>query len=522
MKSIYKSSLFITALLTVVLFTGCNKYLDVNTDPNRATDANMTADLIFPNAAVEVAALQANAYWSTTSNNFASNNLVFLNRWMGYWGWPGDYAVDQEETSYNINFSSSDGIWSRYYNTLFDLHQVQVKATAKGDSVLAGTSIILSAKLWQELVDVFGDIPYSQTFQSDLYQSPIYDKGTDVYAALQTNLDNAIVLVGKTAKKTFPTTDIVFNGDANKWKKFANTLKLRILLRQAETTYKSAAPTAELAKIAANGGILGSGEPVNVNPGFTNSAGKQSPFYAAYGKTATNADASSTTRANNFFVTLLANNSDPRNVYFFRTVGGNVVGTTYGLPQGNPLGSASSQAGPGVAKDPAQAAWILPAFESMFFHAEAVARGWMSDKIDSVAYRDAVKESFVWLMTPNLTATQATQAATDYLASADIARWSANAGSTVQSKVNFILTQKYISLCSVDALEAWSDYRKMNKTTIPATVTAGNGDSFTLLSVNPARGANTIPLRMLYPQSEYTANPNTPTTAARIFWIPQY
>jgi len=507
MKSIYKSSLFITALLTVVLFTGCNKYLDVNTDPNRATDANMTADLIFPNAAVEVAALQANAYWSATSSNFASNNLIHLNRWMGYWGWPGDYAVDQEETTYNINYSSSDGIWSRYYNTLFDLHQVQVKATASGDSVLAASSIVLSAKLWQELVDLFGDIPYSQSFQSDTYQNPIYDKGTDVYTALQGNLDKAIVLLGGTAKNSFSTTDIVFGGNITKWKKFANTLKLRILLRQAETTYKSTVPTAELAKIAANGGILGSGESVSANPGFSNSTGKQSPFYAAYGKTATGTDASSTARANNFFVTLLNNNNDPRLSYFFRLVGTKVVGTTYGLPAGNPKGSDCSNIGAGLAKDATQDAWILPSFESMFFHAEAVTRGWMTDQTALQSDTLAIKESFAWLGCP-------ASAGISYLSKTVKDLWAAT-GTDVTKQVNFILNQKYISLCAVDALEAWSDYRKMKQATIPATA----GD-YTLLSVNPARGSNTIPSRMLYPQSEYTANPNTPATATKIFWIP--
>jgi len=508
MKSIYKSSLFITALLTVISFTGCDKYLDVNTDPNHATDNNITADLIFPDAAVEAAALQANAYWSTTSSNFVSSNLVHLNRWMGYWGWPGDYSVDQEETSYSINFSSSDGIWSRYYNTLFDLHQVQVKATATGDSALVASSMILSAKLWQELVDVFGDIPYSQAFQSELYQSPAYDKGTDVYASLQTNLDKAIALFGGTVKKSFPTTDIVFKGDITKWKKFANTLKLRLLLRQAETTYKSTVPTAELAKIAANGGILGSGESVSVNPGFTNSTGKQSPFYAAYGKTATATadDASATARANNFFVALLTNNNDPRLSYFFRLVAGKVVGTTYGLAAGNPKGTDCSNIGSGLANSSTQDAWILPSFESMFFHAEAVTRGWMTDQDVITADTLAIKESFAWLGCPE-------SDAKDYLSKTVKDVW-ANTGTDVTSRVNFILNEKYISLCAVDALEAWSDYRKMKQGTIPATA----GD-YTLLSVNPARGSNTIPLRMLYPQSEYTANPNTPKTAT-IFWIP--
>ena len=52
----------------------------------------------------------------------------------------------------------------------FDLYLVKTKSLKKVDSVLAGASMILSVKLWQEMVDMFGDIPYSQAFQHSIYE----------------------------------------------------------------------------------------------------------------------------------------------------------------------------------------------------------------------------------------------------------------------------------------------------------------------------------------------------------------
>jgi hypothetical protein len=509
MKLIYKKSFVVAAIFLSLFLTGCNDFLNVNTDPNRASDDNMTADLIFPNAAVEVAALQANTFWSTTSSNFASSGNVTLNRWMGYWGWPGDYSIDQEETTYNITFSSSDGIWSRYYTTLFDLNQTETKSLAQKDSVLAGASMVLSVKMWQDMVDMFGDIPYTQAFQSTTYPQPAYDKAADIYTSLQASLDKAVTFLNKTAKGTFATTDIVFAGDVSSWIKFANTLKLRLLLRQSETTYKSAAPTAEITKIVNNGGLLLSG--VEVNPGFTNSAGKQSPFYAAYGKTATGADASSTARANGYITSIL--NGDPRAALFFRPVSGKIVGTTYGLPAGNPNGSACSQPGPGVAYRADQNAWIIPGYEVQFMYAEAIARGWMTGNLKT-AYENAIIANFNWLgRGEDLTDV----AENDYLGAFDYS-FLADAGTSVTDKVEFILGEKYIANCSVDALESWCDYRKMKGSFLPASV-----GGYSLLSVNPARGSNKIPLRWLYPQSEYTTNTNTPTNVTattKLFWIP--
>lgn len=485
-------------LALIIVGTGCKKtFLDVNDDPNRATDEKMTPELIFPQAAHSVGA------------RLASGNLTFLQNWMGYMSSSGDFSIQQDETTYNIDFSFGDVLWQNNYNTLFDLYQTKEKARAKNDSVLAAASMILSARLFQDMVDIYGNIPYSQAFQTTVYRQPIYDKGQDVYAALQKSLDTAVIFMKAASRKAFDSIDIVNRGNKNLWIKFANTLKLRMLIRQSEVSGFN--PSAEIAKIQSNGGVLQSGENIDVNPGYLNEATKQSPFYAVYGFTPTGADANTSTRANEYFVTLLGNTGDARIERFYAhpSAGGAITGTGYGRGEGNPKGANSSKMGPGLIKSAQQDQWIFPAFESKFLEAEAIARGWMPG-VAQTAYESAVTQSFVWLNVPD-----ATNEARDYLDNVAIANW-ANAGSTSSAQAKFITYQKYIALCGIDPVESWSDLRRLNM--IP-----DKG----YISENPSRLSNSLPVRLLYAQSEYTTNGanvreqgTVNQFTSKIFWQP--
>src|SRR6476659_2805796 len=104
----------------------------------------------------------------------------------------GDFAIDQIETTYNIDFAFGDLSWQRDYAVLFDLYLVKTKALANENKPLAGAAMILSAMMFQELVDTYGDIPYSQAFQTQTYKHPAYDHAQDIYNALQLSLDTAI------------------------------------------------------------------------------------------------------------------------------------------------------------------------------------------------------------------------------------------------------------------------------------------------------------------------------------------
>ncbi|MET0393604.1 MAG: SusD/RagB family nutrient-binding outer membrane lipoprotein [Chitinophagaceae bacterium] len=505
----YKTGLLVV-LAALSVFTSCKKgWLDINDNPNSPTDENITPELIFNQAAVTTAARQA------------SGNFRFLNSWLGYFSASGDFAIVQDETTYNVDFSFSDPIWGNHYNVLFDLYQAKTKALEQGDTVLAGASMILSAKLWQELVDMFGDIPYFQAFQNSTTRTPAYDDDKAIYDDLLKVLDTAKTYMGKTAKLNFNNfigavikigNETLGSGSAGakqaNWIKFANTLKLRLLIRQSEVPGFN--PATEIAKISVGGvlNILREGQTVSANPGYVNEANKQSPFYANYGFTPTGADANTSTRANNYIVNILKTNADPRLTQYFATVGGNVVGTTFGSTS-NPGGAASSKFGPGLSASATQDAWIMPSFLSLFFEAEAIARGWTTGNAQT-AYENAVRESFAWLGVPN-----ATTAANNYMTSNASANW-ANSGATPLAKARFIAYQKYLSLVGIDPLEAWSDLRRLN-------MISGTG----YISVNPARVSNTLPVRLPYPQTEYTTNgPNVNAEGtiniftSKIFWQP--
>ncbi|HEY9044564.1 MAG TPA: SusD/RagB family nutrient-binding outer membrane lipoprotein [Ohtaekwangia sp.] len=462
MKYTYK--IFLTVFTLASLLTACD--LDVNDDPNRVTETTVTGELIFPAAAHE------------TGQRIASGNFTFLNNWLGYWSGSGTFAIDATETTYNITPSFGNALWQNHYNTLFDLEQARAKSEASGDQVLAGASMILAARLWQDLVDIYGNIPYSQAFKFAEYPQPAYDKGQDIYNDLQQKLDLAISYMGKDALSSFATVDIVNKGDKAKWIKFANTLKLRLLIRQSEISGFD--PSAEIAKIKANGGVLGSGETVSVNPGYTNATNKQSPFYANYGLTVNGADAAPSVRANEYFVDILGTNEDPRLTRYFTMVGNSVVGTVYGLASGNP--STASGVGPGLATSADQNQWIFTSVESLFLKAEAVARGWYvdNDTDPAAAYDKAVTESFIFLNVPN-----AASAASTYLGDFPYT-----------GDIKDLIFQKYISMAGIAPLEAWSDLRRLGFDIIPEGY----------ITVNPSTVSQTIPIRLLYPQNEYTTN----------------
>lgn len=496
MKKI-KNIMMLSLLAVVFATSSCSGFLDVNTDPNRVTGDNVTPDLIFTQAENAVGTRQASRF-------------VFLNNWMGYWARSGTFIVEQEETSYAIANTFPENNWDQAYNILFDLNQVKTRAIANNDSVLAGASMVLSVKLWQETVDQFGAIPYSQAFDYVKNPRPAYDKAPDIYKDLLVQLDQAVKYLNAAAPKTtFAKTDIIFarGGDLTaavaQWNKFANTIRLRVLLRQSAVTGFD--PTSEIAKITANGGLLGAGENVSVNPGYSNQTAKQNPFYGTFGLTPSGAAASTNNTANNYFVKVIEGSTDPRLTQFFQSP---IKGTDYGAQNGSLDGTVvtGTGIGPGLVGTPEGDQFIMPAFESLFFQAEAVARGWISGNAQTV-YESAVTEDFTWLKVPN-----ASTAAATYLSTVPSAMWSAAA-----DQIKLIAFQKYIALNGVDAVEAWSDLRR-------GVLVLPSG----YLSNNPV-AAKSLPNVMTYPQSEFTTNSVSIPTPVRttssiftekLFWQP--
>ncbi len=266
---------FIIILLAVVVLgiTGCEKWLDVNHNPNDATQA--TPDLILPGVLKTWLASQLD--FSTTPG-----------AWMGYWyhagGWSGWYEVKKYDVS--TNFYNAFGY---YTGQLVDTKFIRDNC---GDNVVyPAITDVVDAWYYARLVDLYGDVPYSEACAPGTTFSPKYDNDQDIYLNLVHRLNKAIKVFDDAVndpnaaadpKYSFvKSKDIIFAGDFTKWKQLANTYKLRLVMRMSNTKTIANWKT-EMDSTVVNGFITAN---VTGNPGYTVSSGKTNPWYSTYGKT---------------------------------------------------------------------------------------------------------------------------------------------------------------------------------------------------------------------------------------------
>ena len=503
--------IFSIILTTCVLaLTGCSEeFFNINQSPNSAIEENMTPSLILPRAL------------HRTASESAINNDEYL-RWMGYWSrCSGNYGPNVDEEAYLLSSSFRRTSYLNWYNILKDFDVIEKNARTRNETAYLAIAKIMKTIGFMQLVDQYNNVPYSKAFDLGNNMLTPYDKGEAIYKDMILQLDSADRLLKAAdvnANLDIKTADIMFKGDLAKWRKFGNTQRLRLILHQSELLGNAGLKT-EIDKIVANGGgFLGAGETAEVQPTYSKDLGKQNPYWNTFNiNDAGGLD--NFNRANTYFLNLLKSNNDIRYQYFYskattpKTTGEDYYGYVYGFdyPSGTPEASkynaanSSNVAGPGIAKSPIMAQWLLPSFESLFMQAEAIQRGALTGDA-KVAYEAAVKESYVWLGV-----TDAVTEATNYLNSATkpFAVWDQNT-----DKLKLIMTQKYIAMFGINGLETWTDFRRVG---FPAQAD--------ILSVSPSRGNNVIPSRLIYPLEEYqynsanvllegTINPQT----MKIFW----
>src|ERR1700748_304581 len=103
----HKNKILLFMVLSVgMTMTGCKKYLNVNSDPNRATDATVTPELIFTQAENSVGIRQA------------SGDFTFLDEWIGYLALNGTFAPQQDIISYNVDQSFANTLFLNNFNVL--------------------------------------------------------------------------------------------------------------------------------------------------------------------------------------------------------------------------------------------------------------------------------------------------------------------------------------------------------------------------------------------------------------------
>ncbi len=470
-----KKQIITTVLSLIVLsgFYGCSKnYFNINNNPNAATNAG--PDLVLSNALTVTAASQ-------------DVGFNFLNAWMGYQGQSGSYATGVGDiASYKETNTFGDAIWQNRYHNLEDYNYVEQSAVAQKGYFYVAAAKIMKAFVFQQLIDMFNNVPYTQALQGTSNILTKYDDAQTTYNSIVGQIDTAIILLERADAIGTAKSDVLFGGNNGLWIQFANTLELRILVRQSQVSANASFIQSEIAKITANGaGFLTTD--AAVNPGYANNAGQQNPvwgFYVTLTGLPTSGGAADFWKAAQYPLTWMQGHGDARYQFIYAPGGGGYVGSVLGAVT-NPAGNTAATPGIGILRSVSQPAVILSAAESNFLQAEAILRGWLTGS-DSAAFANGVAASFSFLGAGDPTA---------YLTQNDN-QTNYGACTSVAEKMACIIRQKWIAMNQVTPFEAWCDYRRLG---LPADIP---------LSISPFldQSPAAIPVRILYPSSEYQTN----------------
>ncbi len=470
----YKISIC-TLILTGLLSTqSCKKYLDVNTDPNNLEYGKATMELALPVAENAIAYVLGNKYQEIGG---------FLSQ---YWTQLPSATQYYDYDRYSFDAIDGDREWQQLYaGALKDLQFVEETAIAKKDSNFNAVAKLLSAYAFQMVSDVHGDVPYSEALKaSSGILNPKYDAQEGMYAALIAKVDEAMTLLqnSQTSSK-IALGDPLFKGDMTMWWKFANTLKMRLVMRQSEKP-GFAALLGTLSNNATD--YFEAGE--NAALAYVDKQGNKNPLYASIQGLGVNNNVASKTIGDS-----LNAYGDPRASFYFKT-GGTVAGTLQGAAAagGYPANSPITALGDGVygATVPV---YFFSGHESLLLQAEKEARKNAAGA--QASYEEGVVASFenCGIDTTGLGLFTGTY---DF-------------PTTQAEQIKAIAFQKWIAMCGTQNMESWCEVRRLNYPVLKASKATELG--------NPTD----LPARIPYPSNEETGNSNFPgqkDITEKLFW----
>ena len=366
--------------------------------------------------------------------------------------------------------------WNILYENLRDNEILLSKSRANpAFAVYEGPALIYKAYVTMALTDLYGDVPYLQALQGKSgIVTPVYDDQKDIYLGSEgiiANLDKGISAINAYKGVIKLNGDIIYNGDLTKWRKLANSLKFKALIRiSGKEVVKQ-----RLAAIASEGDFIKTKSDDAI---YTFAQSPPNNFRMSIAKTGDY----------NLFImsatmdSILTKMDDGRKAVFFRPTASNAA-FFRGLNNGPDASKLSITAGDysltgRIFREEASKlkANFMTSAEMHFLLAEAAEKGWVLGDAKTF-YETGIQQSFdYWGL--NLS--------TDYLQRPSIAY--KNAGS---NPIEQIITQKWIHNI-INGYEGWIEYRR---TGFPK-----------LKPVTASLNQNIFPVRMPYPTSEEALN----------------
>ncbi len=465
----------LSAFAAATLVSCDKRFEKINTDPNQSSITSTS--FLLANAQREM----MDNTWDEWFNGRRGNQLA------QYWA-SNQYS---NESRYQFRSSITNNYWGYYYaRVLQDLQEiVSLNEASPNDYIGFGKTAnqiaiahILQTWMYQNITDCWGPIPYSQALKGSEFPQPQYDSQEDVYNGMIATLNTAINNIDLADNGI--KGDIIYQGDMAKWKKFANSLKLRVAIRMSDVN--SAAAGTAISEAVASGVFTSNADNAQLN--YLTAAPNINPLAEDF-KTRNDFAAS------NIMVDELTRLNDPRiGLYYSPTVEtGTFIGEVYGLDEANAAltrndsisqrnASVLASDAPGVFLDYAQVEFIL---------AEAVERGYIGGSV-ATHYVNGITASMNWWNKGSISAADITT----YIASPEVDYATLIAAGSTWKQI--IGRQKWIALY-MQGVQGWTEWRRLD---------------FGILQL-PADGVldgSGVPTRMRYPLDEQTLNYDSYTT----------
>lgn len=246
-----KKYILYAAFATVGLLgnTSCSDFGDVNVDPEHFNDENMEFDLMFTNAQQQV----LGSDWDVWRNGIIYGATMMQHVTSADWSqvfytWSSDYNSAYWDAIYS-------GDRAAIRNIIIVLKQWENDPEHAVDYQLAR---IVKAYAFHRMTDLYGDIPYSEAGRPDeeiFY--PKYDTQESIYDDLLKELNEAQAALEGASDAEMGAADIYYGGDAQSWRKFANSLMLRVAMRLSKV---DPAKAETWVKTAVNNGLFNSND----------------------------------------------------------------------------------------------------------------------------------------------------------------------------------------------------------------------------------------------------------------------
>ncbi|MEN8249355.1 MAG: SusD/RagB family nutrient-binding outer membrane lipoprotein, partial [Bacteroidota bacterium] len=231
-----KTSIILSLTIIVSVIFSCTKdFEDLNKNPN--APQTVPTSYLMTNAQTYI--------MKSFRNNGIGSRMGML--YSQYWS---QLALTDESRYYVFSGLTNNSFRDMYLN-LYDLQDIINRCTESPNEYASSgfpanqiaAATIMQAYTFHLMTDIWGDIPYFEALKAKEHTTPKYDKASDIYEDLIIKLNEASNMID--LSQAGMKGDIIYEGDMEKWKRFANSLIMRIALRSGDIeSIRAAAPKA--------------------------------------------------------------------------------------------------------------------------------------------------------------------------------------------------------------------------------------------------------------------------------------